>query len=168
MASIAILKLQIPRTPVTLQEEEQAISFRLPGCCGPLRLGQKMDATKLTKAFAVCWSRVTNTSSIIWEVFLIDYDKGLSPLFRHCTLLVVVWLLARSGVDCQVSNGYEHVNSSPLITASYSAVLLEHPLVMEKEYGISALSGETNTIWFRPRYPVYFLFFLLLDSWKHH
>lgn len=32
------------------------------------------------------------------------------------------------------------------MTASYALVLLERPLVREKEYVIKALSGETNTI----------------------
>lgn len=44
----------------------------------------------------------------------------------------------------RLATGIYSANPSPAMTASYSAVLFEHPFVREKEYGISALSGETN------------------------
>lgn len=49
-------------------------------------------------------------------------------------------------IDCQVNGGNCNANSCLVMTALYSAVLLENPLVGQKEYKISALFGEMNTI----------------------
>lgn len=100
MASMAFLKLQNSQSPVTVMEEEQAISFRLSRCCRPLHLGQRRMLQNRPKHLQLASQGLLSPLQTVQVVFLIDYEKGLAPISRCCTLLVVVWLLARSGVDC--------------------------------------------------------------------